>query len=91
LFPGFYYSTDSGIYIDKLKNIRLIDESTSDPVDVTTPDLDSGGSVNIHFSQHDIQTITTWPGILGQTAYSPYYRPASTIGEFPQIQSEDDS
>ena len=28
-FPGFYYSTDSGLYIDKLSNIKVIDESTN--------------------------------------------------------------
>lgn len=91
LFPGFYYSTESGIYIDKLKNIRLIDESTSDTVDIATPYRDSGGIVDIHFSQHDIQSITTWDGLLGRTAYSPYYRSPSTIGEFPQIQSGEDN
>lgn len=26
-FPGFYYTTESGIYVDKLK-INVIDEST---------------------------------------------------------------
>lgn len=27
-FPGFYYSTDSGLYINQLKNIKIIDESS---------------------------------------------------------------
>jgi hypothetical protein len=90
LFPGFYYSTESGIYIDKLKNIRLIDESTSDTVDIGTR-YESGGALDIHFSHHDIQSITTGEGLLDKTAYTPYYRQSSTIGEFPQIQSEEDS
>jgi hypothetical protein len=31
-FAGFYYDTDSAVYIDKLKNIQVIDESTSKKV-----------------------------------------------------------
>lgn len=31
-FPGFYYSTDSGLYIDTLSNIKIIDESTNENI-----------------------------------------------------------
>ena len=34
-FPGFYYSTESGVYIDKLNNIKVIDESTEQEIDIT--------------------------------------------------------
>lgn len=33
-FPGFYYSTESGVYIDKLNNIKVIDESTEQEIDI---------------------------------------------------------
>lgn len=33
-FAGFYYDTDSAVYIDKLKNIQVIDESTSKKVPI---------------------------------------------------------
>ena len=34
-FPGFYYSTDSGIYIDKLKNVRVVDENSGKDVSLS--------------------------------------------------------
>lgn len=36
-FPGFYYSTDSGIYIDKLKDVQVIDENTELPMTLIYP------------------------------------------------------
>lgn len=47
-FPGFYYSTDSGIYIDCLKKIKVIDESTGKEVSLHAPY--SGTVENIHFN-----------------------------------------
>lgn len=35
-FPGFYYSTESGIYVDKINSIRIIDESTGRPVNLVS-------------------------------------------------------
>ena len=38
-FPGFYYSTDSGLYIDTLSNIKIIDESTNENIFSNTDDV----------------------------------------------------
>lgn len=33
-FPGFKYTTDSGLYINTLKNIKVIDEQTNNPTKI---------------------------------------------------------
>jgi hypothetical protein len=55
-FPGFYYSTESGVYIDKLNSIKVIDESTEQKIDIAPSPNDDrendwvGGDREIKFT-----------------------------------------
>lgn len=50
-FPGFYYSTDSGLYIDKLSNIRIIDESTNKDIFNTTD--------SVEFKNYNLENVSS--------------------------------
>lgn len=54
-FPGFYYSTDSGLYIDKLSNIKIIDESINEDI------LDNTSSVE--FKNYKLEGINNYDTI----------------------------
>ena len=55
-FPGFYYSTDSGIYIDYLKNIKVIDESTGKEVSLHNPYSGLVNNIRFNFTGSTVQT-----------------------------------
>ena len=50
-FPGFYYSTDSGLYIDKLSNIRIIDESTNKDIFNNTD--------SVEFKNYNLENVSS--------------------------------
>lgn len=90
-FPGFYYSTESGVYIDKLNSIKVIDESTEQEIDIAPSPNDDrekdwvGGNRKIIFT-NILQPPQQFQGQKGE-----WFDPYSVLwGDFelPQTQSQ---
>jgi hypothetical protein len=54
-FPGFYYRTNSGLYIDKLDNITVTNEKTGEQVKIYQYDNsgDTGNTSITRYFKHD--------------------------------------
>jgi hypothetical protein len=82
-FPGFYYSTDSGIYIDYLKNIKVIDESTGKEVSLHNPYSGLVNNIRFNFTG---STAQTQPPV--NTSFSKDLKVWNRTNGVPHTQSE---
>lgn len=85
-FPGFYYYTDNGLYINKLANIQLIDESVVD----SSPVVNSN---EINFPNFIFNKDNKgWETVLSTCQYDSQFNIDRwwDEGNLPQTQSESD-
>ena len=87
-FTGFYYTTNSGIYIDKLKNIKVINENTGQSMPIIFPHGGSSAKTYQDITCTSLSTSTT--GINSVFLHSRTSTPALFTGNtLPQILSKD--
>lgn len=83
-FPGFYYSTDSGIYIDKLKNIRVVDENSGKDVSLSIYNGSIDRKSTISFQNI---TLNPYPSTVSKAGFFTTKQWENT-GQYPQTVSQ---